>query len=565
MKKIYLYLLAGLLLSVSNSCNDYLEVDYYDILPGDYMFETEENAESGLIGCYDSFYPTKGAEVDLAMWGFKPQFMLANHPTLDTQASGWDKAYCTQDWTASSSEFLIVWIGHYSAISRCNIFLAGLEEMDNSKFSGGEQTKKQMEAQARAIRAWNYLNLAKNFGRIPMLQAGETYSNTPSKPRPETEDDTWNQIVDDLSYAAGVLDWAPLNDEYGRITKGFCLSYQAIAKMYQGKYDEAKTLFGQVVASGTYSLLPCYSYLFDPERAWTKEDVFAVVMWTDNGNNMGSTNGWDPLEDHYMFACYNTASMEYNGWGSLFISWECYNSFEDGDRRRAASMVALGEANPWTEQTIGANGASHVKTGSEFMPNISSLKYWRMKCDYSTVINQPFSIRTLRYAEVLLHYAECCFRTGDSGTGWEIIRQVRERAFGNQEVTLNDPEYPIPMQTETIQVPDAQTYYTKYKADKGYSADAWLLAVNMERRHEFNAEYCLFYDLKRSGMLEEFINLEYPKNVGTDPGADPEGALDDWRTYRTFNNNPNKMLFPIPEQEILTNDAISPEDQNPGY
>ncbi len=564
MRKIYLYLLAGMTLLTFNSCKDYLEVDYYDILPGDYMFESEEKAESGLVGCYDTFYPKKENDgVYLGTWGFKPQFMLANHPTLDTQASGWDKNFCTQDWTASTDEFHVVWVGHYMAISRCNLFLAGLEEMDNALFDRGETAKKEMEAQARAIRAWNYLNLAKNFGRIPMLSTGETYANTPSKPRPETEDGTWDLIVEDLAYAADILDWKPLNGEYGRITKGFCLSYQAIAKMYQDKYDEAKTLFKRVIDSGNYSLVPCYSYLFDPERAWQEEDIFAVVMWTDKGNNMGSTNGWDPQEDHYMFAVYNTAAMEYNGWGSLFISWECYKSFEEGDRRRAASMVALGEANPWTGEVIGANGAPNVKTGAEYMPNISSIKYWRMKCDYYTVINQPFTEHFLRYSEVLLDYAECCFRTGDNAGGWNAIGQVRERAFGNLEVSLNDPDYPIPMLTETVEVPDAQTYYTKYKADKGYSAEPWLIAVNMERRHEFNAEFSFFYDLKRSGMMQEFIDKEYPKGVGTPPGT--EAAFHDWRTYRTFENDMNKMLYPIPYQEILTNNGISQADQNPGY
>ncbi|MDR2809671.1 MAG: RagB/SusD family nutrient uptake outer membrane protein [Tannerellaceae bacterium] len=566
MKTIYSYLFIGLALFATNSCSDYLKVDYYDILPGDMMFDSEENAQAGLTGCYDTFYPTKqGAATDLSMWGFKPQFMLANHPTMDTQASGWDKTYCTQDWTASSPEFEQVWIGHYSAISRCNIFLAGLADMDNSLFAEGEKTKKEMEAQVLAIRAWNYLSLAKNFGRIPMLQAGETYSNTPSKPRPETEDGTWEQIVNDLAAAAAVLDWAPINGNYGRITKGFCLSYQAIAKMYQGKYDEAKALFKQVIDSGVYSLLPCYSYLFDPETAWTPEDVFAVVLWSDWGNNMGGNNGWSPQEDHYMWVSYSTASMEYNGWGSLFISWECYKSFEEGDRRRQASMVALGETNPWTEETIGDVSASKVKTGSEFMPNISSVKYWRRKCDYWSTINEPFAIRALRYAEVLLDYAECCFRTSDATTGWNVINQVRERAFGNLEVTLNDPDYPIPMQTETVQAPDAQGYYNQYKADKGYAAETWLVAVNMERRHEFNAEYSFFYDLKRSGLLDEFIEREYPKNVGTNPKVDPNGAYDDWHTYRDFDHNPNKMLYPIPEKEILTNDAIESTDQNPGY
>ena len=136
-------------------------------------------------------------------------------------------------------------------------------------------------------------------------------------------------------------------------------------------------------------------------------------MWTDNGNNMSGVQGWSPTEDHYMTACYCAASMEYNGWGSLFISWECYNSFEEGDRRRAASMVALGETNPWTGQTIGANGAPNVKTGSEYMPNISSLKYWRANCDYWTTINQPFTMHLLRYAAILLNYA-CLLYTSPS-------------------------------------------------------------------------------------------------------------------------------------------------------
>ena len=451
------------------------------------------------------------------------------------------------------------------AISRCNQFLVGLETMDNALLENGEQGKKLKEAQARAIRAWNYLNLARNFGRIPMLQTGETYSNTPSKPRPETEDGTWDMIVEDLQYAAEALDWTPLNNEYGRITKGFCLSYLAMAKMYHGKYEEAKAVFKQIVDSGTYALLPCYSYLFDPEKAWTTEDVFAVVMLSDWGNNMGGTNGWSPQEDHYMWAVYNAASMEYNGWGSLFISWECYYSFEEGDRRRRASMVALGETNPWTEETIGAVSAPNVKTGAEFMPNISSTKYWRRKCDYWTTVNNPFAIRTLRYAEVLLDYAECCFRTGDAATGWEVVAQIRNRAFGNLEVSLNDPDYPIPMLAETVPVPDAQAYYAQYKAQKGYTAETWLVALTMERRHEFNAEYSFFYDLRRSGVLQEFLELEYPKNTGTDPAVDPSGALKDWHTYRKFDVNMNKMLFPIPEREILINEAIGPDDQNPGY
>jgi hypothetical protein len=52
-------------------------------------------------------------------------------------------------------------------------------------------------------------------------------------------------------------------------------------------------------------------------------------------------------------------------------------------------------------------------------------------------------------------------------------------------------------------------------------------------------------------MAEEFLNNEYPKNEGY--------------TQRSFDFNPNRMLYPIPTDEIIKNDEISQEDQNPGY
>jgi len=576
MRTIYnllFYIFIGALAIGFVSCDDeaFLNVDHSDILSEDYMFESEENAESGLVGLYDTFYPTKDNtdNDDAALWGFKPQFMLANHPTLDTQASGWDAAYNTEQWTSTNSEFLSVWQGHYRAIARCNSFLSGLEDTDVSLFSGGEDARKQMEAEARAIRAWNYFNLVINFGRVPLLETGENYANTPSKPRPETEDESWAFILEDLEYAEEILEWTPRNGEYGRITKGFCLGYEAKAQMSQGKYSDAKITLKKIIDSNVYELLPSYSKLYDIDEAWTKEDIWCVVMYSDNSANRSGVSGWAPTEDNYMFACYMTASMEYNGWGSLFISWECYNSFENGDKRRRASMVALGEDNPWTGEVIGASWAPHVKIGSEYMPNISSVKYWRTTNDYWTNINVPFTEHYLRYSNILLDYAECCFVTNtDEGAAWDAIKQVRNRAWGNLEVdyglAISEPDYAIPMNTEYVTVPDAQTYYTGLYSSKGYSSvDLGVFACNWERRHENNAEFNLFFDMKRTGMLHEFLDKEYPANTGTAPGSD--AAYDDWRTYRTFQVDENKFLYPIPYDEILRNDGISAEDQNPGY
>ena len=47
-KSFYHILLLGVLtLGTTSSCDDYLEVDHYDILPEDFMYQNEANIKSG--------------------------------------------------------------------------------------------------------------------------------------------------------------------------------------------------------------------------------------------------------------------------------------------------------------------------------------------------------------------------------------------------------------------------------------------------------------------------------------------------------------------------------------
>lgn len=565
-KNTALLLLSGAALLFTGCKEDFLDVDHYSVLPGNYMFRSEDNVNAGLIGCYDPFYPDKKNSQgigDCFMWGFKPNFEVANFFTLDVN-NGVGNGNFFELYNPNHGDLRPIWGYQYEGVTRCNNFLVGIDKMDASLFKNGETAKKRLIAEAKAMRGMYYYGLVKHFGRVPLLLEGDTYSATPHKARCEKIEDAWGQIVKDSEEAAAVLDWTPYNNEYGRVTKGSALAYAAKAYMNMGDYDKAKSIYKQIIESNTYELLPCFSYLYDTDKGWTKEDIWCVAMYTDDGPNKGSASGWDPTEDHYIYTPYTTAGQEFGGWGSLHISWECYYSFEPGDRRRQYSMVALGETNPFTKQTIGSSWANKVKTGASCAPNIYSLKFWRERADYAPDhLNQPLALRHFRYAEALLDYAECCFRTGDEPTGWKYIGIIRDRAWGNKEVGLNNPDYPFELLDAQVNVPDAKTYYTRYAAEKGYSAEVWNVAVAMERRHEFNAEFSLFYDLRRQGILPEFIEREYPKGVGV-PNTDPT-SKDNWHFYRTFDFLPDRMWFPIPQKEIETNDLITEADQNPGY
>ena len=144
-----------------------------------------------------------------------------------------------------------------------------------------------------------------------------------------------------------------------------------------------------------------------------------------------------------------------------------------------------------------------------------------------------------------------------------MIRQIRNRAWGNLEPGQSVAYWPEgTLNTTTVEVPDAQTYYTQYKAEKGYTSDVWKVALIIERRHEFNAEFSLYHDLCRMDMCDEWFRCEYPH---TTSNSSVEECLENGWSLRYFEHQEYQELFPIPTNEILTNPAIGQENQNPGY
>ncbi len=570
------------LLGISSCKKDYLSVDHYSILAADQMFKSDADAKAGLVGCYTMMLPT---DID-GDWGIKPNLFIGGHPTMDTQATGWDKDWNSQNWTPGSPELLSGWKQAYTAISRCNDFLAGLANADQVTAS----VKTSLDGEARCIRAFYYMWLAKAFGRVPMLATGENYINTPEKARAATFIEMWDFIIDDLKAAADELEWDPMTGQYGRCTKGFALSYLGEAYMWKAfrvpdqaseNYTLAAASLLEVIQSGKYELNPSFTTLFDPGAVWTKECIWEEVL--DEGSQW---NQWSNLSQAHNWMIHFVAPPSIGGWGTLYLSWEWWSCYEPGDKRREASAVTgavtdINPAwksatnygyNPYLQQSLtvgdGLNTHYHFLMGGEAAPSVWTLKYWRTTRSNYQAPWGPQQIYYKRYANVLLDYAECLFHLngGADATAWGYINQIRDRAWGNLEVgkeasltatylpyyqnmaqffidngaddIVKPATYPLPFNTTTVTVPDAQTYYTQLKADKGFSSPVWLVALGQERRKEFNAEWCLAQDLIRSGFMEDHININYPKGVGY-PNISPL-VQDSWNTNRTFDFVLNK-------------------------
>ena len=643
-KSIYSLIAGALVLAGFSSCNNekFLDVTRYDVADLQYQFESDHAARVSLNGIY--VYNNVSKQDN--SWGYKPNLFTGSHPTMDTQCTGWDVKFLNQTWDANVGELGEGWAHAYSAICRANIYLEGLEKAEGIT----DGAKRLCGGEARALRGYFYSWLATTFGRVPMLNTGEDFNNTPNKAAAETYEEMWDFIIEDFQAAAEQLDWKPYNNEYGRCTKGMAKAYLADAYMWKAFrcpdkanecYTKAKQELKDIIDSNVYELSSNFATNWDPAGFWNKECIWA--MCSDEGNQWSSWGADRTITfaNPNMFKWF-TACPENGGWGSQYLSWEWYSCYEPGDTRRDASCVTgkipeedlkkygieksekVWGYHPYLKDSVGMKFDDAASpqygmvvhpykdqegkdqgtkteqfhfTNGEFAPAIWTTKFWRNAYadgnSWGTQMWSPTIIYGKRYANVLLDYAECCFRTNEADKGWEMLDIIRNRAWGNLTVGVDYSnyfghfnnvysaypwqgdgehphpekkpadmtEYPIGVLTAKVTVPSAKEYYEKLASTPnrvGYvhKSEAWKVAVNEERRKEFNSEWSLCPDMIKSGYIEDHINYNYPKDDGGDDYANYP-----W-SKRSFDFDINKMDMPIPAAEIMKNTLLK---QNPGY
>ena len=629
MKNIYKLLSVVAVLGASvalSSCNneEFLATTQYDIVDGNAMFESDENAKMGMTAIYKM---NNQSDQD-SDWGFKPNLFTGCHPTIDTQATGWDKDWNIQNWNASSTELGQGWAHAYHAISRANEFLAGLEAQKDNLTPSVAQS---LEGEGRTMRAFFYMWLGTTFGRVPMLSTGESYITDPQKARAETYIEMWDFIIEDLEAAVKLLDWKPMDGEYGRATKGMALAYLGDAYMWKAYrvsdgsngqttdaslattcYQKAADCFKQILDSGTYELSKSYTTNWDPAGVWNKETI-----WVEELDEGANASKWETTVSRIMLKWY-TGCPENGGWGSLYLSWEWWSCYEPGDKRREATgctgavpQIDPSNAaydpqyegwysatnygiNPYLNQTLGTapddEGKETTKTkqfhfnNGEWAPSIWALKFWRTayadgnSWGYNMWSTTP--IYWKRLANVYIDYAECLFRLNgeNDATAWGLLDELRNRAFGNLEVG----------HSEELTAKFLPYYNQNIKGDGRYAElTAYPIPFN-EAKVDVTPAQDYYTALKAkkgfaSPVWKVAVNEERRKELNCEwslrPDMQKSGYLEDHVTHnypkqsiedlkdipwtnRDYDYNEQKMDMPIPADEIAKNKLC---DQNPGY
>jgi hypothetical protein len=344
----------------------------------------------------------------------------------------------------------------FTGIQRTNVLLANIDNIPASEISDDDRSM--IKSEAYCLRAYQYYLLVTNFGEVP-LRLVPSNEDTPNK-APESLDKIWAQIENDFKAAiAGKLPVTRQGAEKGRIEKGTAIAMLGKAYAAQHKYSEAKQQLQLLLQTPyTYELMENYADNFTTKFENNKESLFELQYGPEGSGTWGNEDGTNMGSSLPQFI----GPVASGGWAKLMPSSYAVGQFvkeerpagsdSKFDKRMYASLFfdpqTYGDALPnqkWygnshSMDELWSNNAAKMAGGAPaFSVNGTAGKFLLKKytayyVDESSADNmyntegKSNNIRVLRFAEVLLLYAEACANTNDVSGANYALGLIRQRA-----------------------------------------------------------------------------------------------------------------------------------------
>ena len=502
-KKTIAYMAAATLLLSGASCSDFLDKAPENTVPEESIDYTNlSNMYQPVSGVYGALRTGGMHWVGLPLYIVRDDDVWSGRH--DDQADliniGENFVYMNSFWG-----FNEMWNQNYKIVRVANSALDDLANFRaNCNSEADLQKNSEYEGEVRFLRALAYYRLTQLFGDVTILR-----SNTQTDLTRSVRDVVYEyMLTEDLLPAIELLPKVhPRNAEH----MGAATSYTAAAlaaKVYlqMGDFPNVKKQTEYVIKSGMFDLYPDFYNLFKTAGMLCEESLFECQITDfDNGSGEEIRAG-----EWYTFqGPANTGVV--SGWGFIgyrdeFVHWA---EVTRGETVRATTTFLKGG------ETTPSGDAIKLNT------NMTATNCWNGKA-YLPASETPAgrgygsgnNIRILRYADVLLMYAEACVETGqDLGNALIQFNKVRTRA--------KMPEI-------------KQSELTK---------DMILDERRMELAGEWGERYM---DLVRTGKAAQVLN----EGVDPTPG-DRYIVVNGWTEDKTY--------YPIPPTQIENAPALANE------
>lgn len=445
--------------------------------------------------------------------------------------------------TTANNEYLnTVYDICYQGIFRCNFAIENINAMKDVYWTD-QNLKQRLLAESRFLRAFYHFRLTRIFGNI--IKGDRTFNQHDTRMPRVPQSEIFTFITHDLNFAMNHL---PLKSEYpisglGRATKGAAQALMMRVLQFNIRQSPNKTrdhervvaLGDSIFTSSEYGLMATYGMLWEPEYSPqanlkyenNKESVFEIQYIeeaTSDYGGLGRTRG------NFDQSMQRTRTSN-QGWGFNRPSQDLYEAFELKDPRRDETILPHDGGDIYGTESNYNNGYHSRKPSLAIL--LPSGKFTYPALAHAT--RSPANVMIIRYADVLLMYAESACELNQLVKAKDKLNEVRLRAKQSNPATAVDVTTLMPY---------------PYGGYSESSQQDLLSAIRHERRVEFAMEGHRWYDLIRWGIAAETMNgyrVKYADREGRDMSNFVEGKHE---------------LFPIPEKQLNNNPLL---DQNYGY
>lgn len=463
------------------------------------------------------------------------------------------------------------WEIPYANIRRVNILL---KHLPTTPLSAALQNR--VAGEARFMRAWYYFIMLKHYGGVPLV-GDVVYASTDVIPgKRATYEECVNYIAAECDAAANLLPLSYSGLEYGRITQGACLALKsrlylyAASPLFNGRaemdgllgypvadasrWSRAATAAQAVINLGQYTLMDIASppgYGFQKVFVTRKNSEYILASMA--GNNRTLEAIWDPATRRG-----TGSSMPYQELADAFgtingkpitadvksatnpTGYDVANPYVNRDPRFAYSILFNGglrlDVNRAITPVYTFSGAAQ-----DGFPTTKTGYYLRKMLDENTIASSTSSptercLPLIRYAEILLNYAEAANEAGDINTAYTQLQAIRKRAG----IT-----------------PGADG---AYGLSAGMNKEQMREIIQNERRVELAIEEHRYWDVRRWKIAENISDKPlHGVRITSTAGTYSYETI----TVRTpVFTAPKWYLWPIPQGEVNKSDELL---QNPGW
>lgn len=443
-KNSVMTLFAVLVLLVFISCEDNLLQENPKDVVAEKFYNTESEVEAAVNAIYSpvrsgSFIGNYIVILDTHTdWGFGrgSRAVLNDFQGLNTT------------WTNGVGA---AWEMFYESIRNANIVI-----QNTSEDSDNQSEYNELVAEAKFLRAFNYFQLVRNWGDIPL----RTENNIDQRDLEKSlQNEVYELIISDLTEAEGNL--PSQQNQVGRPTNFAAKAMLADVYLHLEMYEEARDKAQEVMDSNNYSLVPIEISddfardIFGPEIVTSSEEIFHLKFSRREG------------QGNFMPFVVNHPSTGLFNLGGVFAHYSnatlpFYKNWNDNDLRKGLWDIidfGLGDSTLVSRKFPDQNAVSSTGAGND----------------------QPI----YRYAEVLFIFAEAATRVAGNPTSEavEALNKVHRRAFGE------DPSTPSPSDFQAA----------------NHDQESFIDLIIQERGYEFIFEGKRWFTLKRTNKAREQI------------------------------------------------------------